>query len=497
MLSRIPALALALAMASTALAEPPAPRTWTNASGKTLNATFAGIDGNAVQLRMTDSGKVFAVPINTLSADDQVYIREMRDQGYGVKADRWPAELRPMMNFTPAIVAAPDGLKAYETPHYRFVSDVELAPSLIKEYSTAFEGTFHALKMLPLKLNPSPPADEGRFEVRLFRSRQEYLRSGGPEGSGGVYMTTNQRILVPLESLGVRDQGNKVAIDRRRGDSSTLVHEITHQVMHEWLEVLPIWFVEGIAEYMSAVPLKDGQFTFRDIDRGLTDYLANGYRIEKNSKGIYNVDLALPGDLMSLSHRDWNAAVASGNLAGLNYRSAMLLIYYFIHLDGGGHADASTLVAYLQNARGKSNELRSFVAEYNAAVEEYNAKAAAYKDKVVAFNLALDDFRKEVAAYNQRVRDHNAQIEQGVPAADRVKVGPEPTPPVEPVKPEVPKILEENPDGGGDISMSGPEQEARKALYKGRSNEELFAAMQAAFLPRKINLRPVSLYSRQ
>lgn len=490
MLSRIPALAVALAMASTALAEPPASRSWTNTNGKTLTATLTGIDGASVQLRLTDTGKVFTVPINSLSPDDQVYIREMRDQGYGVKADRWPAELRPMMNFTPAIVAASDGLKAYETPHYRFVSDVELAPSLIKEYSTAFEGTFHALKTLPLKLNPSPPAEEGRFEVRLFRSRQEYLNAGGPEGSGGVYITTNQRILVPLSSLGVRDQGNKVAIDRRRGDSSTLVHEITHQVMHEWLEVLPIWFVEGIAEYMSAVPLKEGQFTFRDIDRGMTDYLTNSYGIEKNSKGIYDVDVALPGDLMSLSHREWNAAVAAGRSAGLNYRSAMILIYYFIHLDNG-QADASTLVAYLQNARGKSTELRNFVAEYNAAVDAYNAKANAYKEQVEAYNMALNRFRDEVDSYNSRVRDHNAQIDQGVPEADRVKVGPKPMPPVEPVKPEVPKILEENPNGGGEVSMSGAEEEARKALYKGRSNELLFTAMQSAFLQRKINLRPV------
>ena len=43
-------------------------------------------------------------------------------------------------------------------------------------------------------------------------------------------------------------------------ETHTMVHELTHQMMHFWLGYLPQWVVEGTAEYTGTLPLHTGQF---------------------------------------------------------------------------------------------------------------------------------------------------------------------------------------------------------------------------------------------
>lgn len=479
-------ITLALLFVGTlSLVANPKERTWTNDKGTKISAQMVGIEGNVVRLFSRINGRTVSVPLNTLSGEDRAYVAEWRELGFGTKVARWPRELRPMLNFTPREVSSRNGW-VYATPNYQFHCDVELQASLIKEYSEAFEATYFAIQNLPLDLNPEPP--DGKFVVRLFEDRDDYLRAGGPQGSGGVYMIQSKEIMVPMQSLGVRAVGNRVAIDRRNYDSGTLVHEITHQVMHNWLDVLPIWFVEGIAEYMAAVPYADARFNFREIHEGVIEHLENEYRIQKTRGGQYFVDVISPEALMSLSHQQWSAAVSSGQNAALNYRSAMMLIYYFIHLDGKG--DGSSMVAYLKQARSGQEDLKNFVDEYNVAVNTYNAQLRQYNVDVSTFNQRLTKFRQEVAAYNERIKTFNRQLSEKVPDSELIKVDPKPgEPPSPPEKPILPKILAENPDGGGPVDLMVAEQNARRALFKKRSPDELWSDMEKAFAKQNIRLQ--------
>ncbi len=466
----------------------PKERNWTNDRGLRIKATMVGVEGNAVKLRSSRNGRIVPVPLATLSQEDRKYVQEWQDLGFGTKVDRWPSELRPMLTFTAREVRSKESGWTYETPNYRFICDVELQPSLIKEYSEAFESTYYAIKHLPLQLNPEPP--DGKFIVRMFKDRDDYLRAGGPQGSGGVYMIRSKEILVPMESMGVRDVGNRVAIDRRNYDSGTLVHEITHQVMHHWLDILPIWFVEGIAEYMAAVPYDDARFNFRGIHDGVRDHLENEYRVNQARGGEFFVDMVSPDALMGLSHQQWSAAVASGRNAALNYRSSMLLVYYFIHLDGKG--DGSQMLAYLQQARSGQNELKEFVAEYNDAVTTFNAQLQQYNLDVSNFNAALTQFRREVDAYNQRILIYNQQLADRVPEADLIHVNPKPgDAPTPPQKPVLPRILAENPNGGGPVDLTVAEANARRALFQKRNVDELWSDMETSFTEQGIQIQRV------
>ncbi len=66
-------------------------RTWTqSATGKTIVAEFAGVSGTNVKLK--SSGREYAVPIASLSLDDQAFIKEQLAKGAGSSsgAGGWP-----------------------------------------------------------------------------------------------------------------------------------------------------------------------------------------------------------------------------------------------------------------------------------------------------------------------------------------------------------------------------------------------------------------------
>ena len=56
-------------------------------------------------------------------------------------------------------------------------------------------------------------------------------------------------------------------------ESHTMVHELTHQMMHFHLDFLPQWVVEGTAEYTGILPLRNGHFRVSAAKNGLKDYI--------------------------------------------------------------------------------------------------------------------------------------------------------------------------------------------------------------------------------
>lgn len=468
-------------------------RTWTDQQGRKLDGSLSSIRSGAVEILLAKDRRSVTIPRQLLSPTDQRYIEIWEELGFGKELPRWPAELGPLLNFTPRVESI-QGAKGwiYTTPNYHFHCDVELAASLVKEYSLAFEGTFHAIQKLPLRLDPKPLED--KFNVRLMGSREDYLRTGAPKGSAGVYLVHSREILVPMDSLGVRAVGNRVAVDPKSYDSGTLVHEITHQVMHDWLDVLPVWFVEGFAEYMAAVPCNQGRFYFRDIHQGILQRLIEKHHVQKNRAATVLVDLAPPEQIMSLTHQQWSAALSNEPNAALNYRSAMMLVYFFIHLDGSTNGTA--LATYLRQARAGQKEMESFVANYNGAAEDYNASLQAYNQAVQTYNQDLQRFRKTVSDYNSRVRKYNEQVEKGLPVNSLIEVGPEPSaPPSPPRKPEMPTILSTGNLDGGTVDLGEAEKRAREALTRMRSPVELWKQMAAALEQRGIIIQPANAIS--
>lgn len=459
-------------------------RDWKNPNGETIRARLEGLVNGQVQLRQLSDRSIIEVKFQALTPEDQAYVEERAHLVWRRDTVTWPKHLRPAQDFRV------DELQAgrnyiYNTPHFSFRSDVRLAPDLVREYSIVFESTHYALESLPLGLQPEAPTS-GHFKVRLFRRHEDFQNSGGHLETEAMYVQKTREIIVPLASLGVNIIGEQVPLNDRF-DSSPLKHEVTHQLMHNWLSLLPVWFAEGIAEYISAVPFSDAEFDFTRIEQGIKTHLSRKYGIQPSPSGSYIVDVIPPEKLMCLSHADWSRALDGGASAVLNYRSSLLLLYFFIHLDGEGNA--ANVVDYLRTARMERDQQADFVEAYNEAVKEFNQRKLAWTEEAKRYNDARLKHQEEAVAYNQRVDKYNEQVRAKVPPEQRLQVGPAPVAPTPPQRPERPEILNQDPKERFPLNLTQIEERARVKLTQGRSYADLWSQLKKALARQQIELR--------
>jgi hypothetical protein len=144
-------------------------------------------------------------------------------------------------------------------------------------------------------------------------------------------------------------------------NSDTLVHELTHQMMHAWLPLLPTWVVEGTAEYTNILPLRSGIFRLSTARSGLRDYLDQ----LKRTGGVpepYPID-----QLFWITGDEWLSLMAKdADEAQRLYFTSYLLVYFFMHLDGNG--DGARFIRYFRT-----------VGKTKREVEAYRSQVAAFR----------------------------------------------------------------------------------------------------------------------
>jgi len=314
-------------------------RTWTLPGGRTIRAELIDIrNGNAILLPPNGNVEV-EVPTPGMDPLDRAAVEGWvppgrRGAGPNAEVQRsdtgWP--LTVMLKEPPSVTIVEQDKErsrfVYRSDHFEFTSTQRLNAEIIREFGRLFEVTYEAVAALPLRIRPEPP--RGYFKVQLYASEASYRLAGGPEGSGGLFRGSTGEVMVPLPNLG----GVKSAADRwtmvSREGNQPLIHEVTHQVMGAWLSVLPVWVVEGSAEYLAAGRYSTGKLTLHpDFDN-----MANFLRDYKGVEGR-DIDIRHPMRLMVTDHEKWRRDLA-GREGLKNYYSAMLLFYYFCHADGDG-----------------------------------------------------------------------------------------------------------------------------------------------------------------
>jgi len=267
----------------------------------------------------------------------------------------------------------------YRTPHFEFESQGKFGQALLRDVARDFEATFELLKALPWGIEPKP-ASGALFHARLFKDMESYHAAGGMQNSGGMYSSRQQYFLVPFESIGVKLVGKSYAKDENF-ETHTMVHELTHQMMHFWLDYLPQWVVEGTAEYTGTLPLHTGQFHLAAAKNGLRDYLA--FLKNRTMNGVpepYPLEQLFP-----MTNEQWNDILerdprASGRL----YFTSFLLVYYFMQLDGKG--DGQLFARYFREV----GETRKSVEEYYQAMEEFKKRPGVTVHPDGSFNYRSD-----------------------------------------------------------------------------------------------------------
>lgn len=330
-------------------------REWTFPGGVATRAALQAYDGKTVVVRLLTGGRT-SLAADSLGEADRAYLAGWQERQPVVMPDTVGVD---SSRIQVEVVSEDEqnGKFVYRTPHFEFTSDGKLTQNLLRDVARNFEATYELLKALPWGIRPEP--EEGdRFRAILVRSPGRYKEEGGPENSGGVYFGSRKVFVVPFESLGIERLGKSFtkASDYR---SDTLVHELTHQMMHSWLDILPQWVIEGTAEYTNGLPLRLGTFRVSAAKTGLKEYLNT---LKLRGGGVpepYPVE-----ELFGIGGKGWSEMLARNpKEAGRMYFTAYLLVNYFMHMDGKG--DGAVFVKYMR-AVGK---VREQIEGYESAVE--------------------------------------------------------------------------------------------------------------------------------
>lgn len=335
----------------------PVMHTWTSTDGRKIEAVYVAMEGESVKVRMAN-GSTFAVPLERLIAADQSFAKSQgipataSDLSGPAASKTWPRTVS--LEEKPAVTVVKEDAEThqfiYRSPHYEFQCDSKLGANVVREFGRVFEATWLINCLLPLDLKPRPERLREIFLARLFTNKSDYLEAGGVQGSAGVYVPSQKALMVPISSLGVQMVGSRVSLaESAARDNATLIHEITHQMMNHWLGELPVWYIEGSAEYVGMLDYNsNGRFSLIGLNRQLQNF-AGGRG--GGGKGFTMIDLE---ELMTLDHARWAAALGPDGFADENYGSACLLTYFFYHVDDKG--DAAHIIAWLKEVEKAKGE---------------------------------------------------------------------------------------------------------------------------------------------
>jgi len=344
-------------------------RNWTSTDGKEIRGRMLGTEGDAVAIKLETTGKTAKVPLARLSATDREFISK---NGWPLPRPwkKWPTDIRIDLNDIEVESVPADGKFIYRTKHYEIVSAAELAPAVAKDVARIFEGTYRLLEASPWGILARPR--DNHFRAELYRTRDAYIQAGAPPNSAGVYMIKRKVFMVPFESLGLKETPKGW---QRTSDytTKTLIHELTHMMMDDALQTIPIWLIEGAAEYMELMPMRIGTFS----PNGQFGALKNHNKQEP----AYSLS-----ETFSMTHATWQngggkpGAPSGGfGFAGTGnpdipklYHAGLLLTYYFMHLDGDG--DAARLQRFIAASVKNSDRMQAYEREgeaYNKAVAEF------------------------------------------------------------------------------------------------------------------------------
>lgn len=360
-------------------------RVFTSIDGRTLEANIVEATETTVTVQRSADGRIFTLNIDQLIPADALYIEawsndegRTEDEPTAPKASigPWPRKVKPD-NYDIEIVSEDNETKTYiyRTPHFEFHSNVKLARKVVREFSQIFEATLLAVDELPLQLTLDQPGD-AFLRTQIFETEEQYMTEGGTPNSAGVYFSKDRKVMVPLVHLGVKKTSSAYTIDESR-EIKVLAHEITHQVTHDWLDKLPIWVIEGMAEYIEAVPYERGAFRF---DR---------FEIDEASNRSYS-KLPRLEVLMHMDGEAWRQTLANNiRAASSNYSAAFVLFYYFCHFDLDADGKPQLLYDYFRAIEAGKSQKQALEILLNGrsyeALEAAVEKAYKREDVVIGF----------------------------------------------------------------------------------------------------------------
>ncbi len=369
------------------------PRMWTNQAGKSLSAELRGFHTDGKITLQSDNGREFQIPIQAFSIRDQAYVLANVKKAIDYESilasvgestvttkNMWPSSLSfPRKGISQARFQkdeSSEGKYIYTTKNFHFTLHGRhpITELQMEGLARLFEATRELLAKSPFGIQASPV--DGYYRAHLYDTEQGYKLAGGPPMSSGVYMRSKKAFMMPVERGSVRESdeldtmGQKIMTIEFSKD--TLVHEITHMMMHDILRRLPIFFIEGSAEYVDHMPRYTHEFRHSAMVGAIVTDAKNR---ERWRRGWIEAGKTVPGvhsfeQLLTMTRSQWFDYIDGDNFRQSSlYFSSFLLVSYFMQ-------NEPELVIKMLNACRKD---APGIKVYNFERDKYDTAVKAFK----------------------------------------------------------------------------------------------------------------------
>jgi len=263
----------------------------------------------------------------------------------------WPKLIRLELDFKIVPVDSEEGKFVYHSKNFEFIADVRLSNSVIKRFGEIFEATLQYCQVLPISsMVAITHSTDRKKKIYLYSDTEEYYKSGGPQGSAGVYFSGRDIIMVGMEFLGLKKLGSGYTLDRDKSNK-TLPHEIVHMFTDKEYYVAGSlgWFTEGLADYIAVTPYRGGTYNLSGNRKTITEYVT---KYGEDGTGGRNIgeEFTMPAieDYMLQPYRQFAQFPEPGNT---NYGVATLMVYYFFHFEENGRENITHFLKALKQGK--------------------------------------------------------------------------------------------------------------------------------------------------
>ncbi len=335
-------------------------RTWRDTNGREFEATLIKMVGDTVFLNIGGRQRTFKV--THFSANDRIFLQSggreepkltptsnsnstvspQRRQALIPKTTtRSSGQIQANVSIPIERLRADPGEKrwVYGSPNFEFICDDDLGFAAIKKFAWMFESVWQFCEQMPFDIPRLRRGQGTRMKTFLVKDFQDYVRMGGTPRSAGVFIPSQDLILVPFRSL---DLDPRAGVKDTNG---TLRHEVTHQLMTGQSQQAG-WFIEGSAEYVATVPFERTRLLTDRHMRSIIAYLtARGWTERQGHNLGKKITFSR---LESFMQPDYSRFQQQPHA----YAHALVLFTYFAKFDGRKDgANLASYVADLQDGR--------------------------------------------------------------------------------------------------------------------------------------------------
>ncbi|MGJ8726745.1 MAG: hypothetical protein ACSHYB_19530 [Roseibacillus sp.] len=322
-------------------------RKWTDSSGRAFEATLIRLDGSKVILNV--SGRQRSFELSQLSAADQSFLKS---GGTPSPTPRAPQRENPVARDLPKngqiqadvsiqikrLRAEPENNRwVYGSPNFEFICDEDLGLNSVRRFAWMFESVWQFCSTMPYDIPRLRAQQKVRMKTYLIKNYADYVKMGGVPRTAGVYIPSQDIVLIPFSSLDLGQGGGL------KDANNTLRHEVTHQLMTGQSQQAG-WFIEGSADYVATVPYdKTRMLTGRHLSAVASYVSAYGWNERRGHNLGKNITFGRLESFMQPNYAQFQMQKDA-------YAYALVLYTYFAKFDGQKNgARLAQYVAALQD----------------------------------------------------------------------------------------------------------------------------------------------------